>query len=336
MDPLRLRRCAARAVLLLLALAIAACGGPAGPIDGDRALAHVRQLVAIGPRPFGSDGLAKAADYITGELQKLGLSPQRHEVVDEKEKKTIRNLYVQIDGDDPKNGPILMFGAHYDTKLTHGHGNDDHNFPFVGAIDGGGAPAVLLELARALKERTPKPKVNVWLYWIDAEESIDFHWNDDRALLGSKAFVKWLDETKVRPRVKAFVLLDLLGDRDWKIDKDNQSNEALQQIFANAARALGIGDRVYKYQSGATDDHIVFRNRGIPSVLLIDFEFRRPMHLRSEEEKKRPPHPDDERYAKWWHTPQDTLDRMSPEALAWPGNLVVQAFADLEAFCLKK
>ncbi|MBL8723557.1 MAG: M28 family peptidase [Planctomycetes bacterium] len=318
--------------------ALAACGGASGPIDGSRAMAHVEKFVGFGPRPFGSEALAKQADYICAELQKLGLSPKRHEVLEEKEKKTIRNVYVQIDGDDPENGPILMFGAHYDTKLADGHQDAAHNFRFVGAIDGGGAPAVLLELARELKNRPQKPKVNVWFYFIDAEESLDWQWNDARALLGSRAFCRFLSKEKILPRVKAFVLLDLIGSKNWKIDRDGNSHQELQNVFGKAAKTMGEERRVYAYPTeqeldyyrsknvpwGTTDDHQVFRDFGVPSVLLIDF------HLRQPEGQK---HDD---YERWWHTPDDDLPAMDPRALAFAGNLVLAALPDLQDFVLAR
>lgn len=336
---------------LLLALAgipallLSSCGGSSGPIDGGQAMAHVRAMVAFGPRPFGSEALAKTADYLAGEVKKLGLEMKRHEVLHEKEKKTIRNLYLQIDGDDPGNGPILMFGAHYDTKLAEGHADAAHNIPFVGAIDGGGGPAVLLELARVLKQRTPKPKCNIWLYWIDAEESIDWTWNDERALLGSKAFCKMLSETKVLPRVKAFVLIDLIGSKDYKIDKDGNSDKKLQEVFDRAAAAMGEADRVGRFPSdveiqqmkayarqqgkpeawGITDDHNTFRGFGVPSVLLIDFERRIPGRQQVN------PTTD---FQQWWHTSEDNLDAMDPDALAFTGNLLLQALPELETFVL--
>lgn len=319
-----------------LLLLFAACGGPSGPIDGGRAMDHVEKFVAFGPRPFGSDALGKQADYICGELTKLGLSPKRHEVMDEREKKLIRNLYVQIDGDDPQNGPILMFGAHYDTKLAEGHQDPKCNFPFVGAIDGGGGPAVLIELARELKGRPQKPKANVWLYWIDAEESIDWTWNNDRALLGSKAFCKWLDKEGTLKRVKAFVLIDLIGSKNFKIDRDGNSDKRLQDLFVPAAKAIGFQDRFYVYPTdqelayyrsknikwGTTDDHNTFTNFGVPSVLLIDF------HLRQPEGQKVAG------YEQWWHTADDDLDAMDQDALAITGNLLLAALPDLEAFVL--
>jgi len=339
--------------LLLLAAATAllfyACGGGSkGPIDGARAMTHVQKFVGFGPRPFGSDALGKTADYIEAELKTMGLQLQRHEQMHEKEKRLIRNLFVQIDGEDPKGGPILIYGAHYDTKLTEGHSEASHNFPFVGAIDGGGGPAVLLEMARELKSRPTKPKVNVWLYWIDAEESLDFQWNNDRALLGSKAFCRWLGDNGTLKRVKAFVLLDLIGSKNYKIDRDGNSHSQLQEFFEKAGAAIGTPDRIYQFPTaqehayykqqgikwGTTDDHNTFSGFGVPSVLLIDFARRIPAHLQGLKPGQEPQV--EPGYEQWWHTPDDDLAAMDPAALAFAGNLALAALPDLELFCLGK
>ncbi|MFO0278089.1 MAG: M28 family metallopeptidase [Planctomycetota bacterium] len=333
-----LRRAPLRLALATAALLTTACGGSSGPVEGGKASGHVEALVGIGPRPFGSDSLGKAADYIGGELQKLGVAVKRHEVVHDKEKKTIRNLYAQIDGEDPQNGPILLIGAHYDTKVAEGHADAKCNFPFVGAIDGGGGPAVLIEVARALKARPQPPKCNVWLYWIDAEESIDWTWNDERALLGSKAFCAMLSKEKILSRVKAFVLIDLVGSKDWKVDRDGNSDTKLLDLFGAAAKAMGEERRMYEFPSpadiqayrargvnwGTKDDHEVFKNYGVPSVLLIDFARRMPAE------------PKDPRFEQWWHTADDDLGAVDADALAFTGNLLMKALPDLEAFVLAR
>ena len=327
-----------RLALAAAALLTAACGGSSGPVDGGKAYGHLQAFVGFGPRPFGSDALGKTADYIGGELQKLGGAMKRHEVVHDKEKKTIRNLYAQIDGEDPQNGPILLIGAHYDTKVAEGHADAKCNFPFVGAIDGGGGPAVLIEVARALKARPQPPKCNVWLYWIDAEESIDWTWNDERALLGSKAFCAMLSKEKLLSRVKAFVLIDLVGSKDWKIDRDGNSDTKLLDVFGAAAKAMGEDKRMYEFPSpadiqayrsrginwGTKDDHEVFKNYGVPSVLLIDFARRMPAEQK------------DPRFEQWWHTADDDLGAVDADALAFTGNLVLKALPDLEAFVLAR
>jgi Zn-dependent M28 family amino/carboxypeptidase len=332
------RRAPLRLALATAALLTAACGGSSGPVDGGKAYGHLQAFVGFGPRPFGSEALGRTADYIGGELQKLGVAMKRHEVVHDKEKKTIRNLYAQIDGEDPQNGPILLIGAHYDTKVAEGHADAKCNFPFVGAIDGGGGPAVLIEVARALKARPQPPKCNVWLYWIDAEESIDWTWNDERALLGSKAFCAMLSKEKLLSRVKAFVLIDLVGSKDWKVDRDGNSDTKLLDVFGAAAKAMGEDKRMYEFPSpadiqayrargvnwGTKDDHEVFKNYGVPSVLLIDFARRMPAE------------PKDPRFEQWWHTADDDLGAVDADALAFTGNLLLKALPDLEAFVLAR
>jgi Zn-dependent M28 family amino/carboxypeptidase len=327
-----------------LLLLLGGCGGPTGPVDGARAYQHLERLVGFGPRPFGSDALGKTADYITGALTQLGLKPQRQELMHATEKKQVRNLWVQIDGEDPAQGPVLVIGAHYDTKLAEGHSDAAHNFAFKGAIDGGGGPAVLLELARVLTQPEHKPKVNVWLYWIDAEESLDWQWNDNRALLGSKEFCRWLSESKQLARIKAFVLLDLIGSKNWKIDRDGNSDGKLQDIFERAGKAMGAADRLYQFPSqndldyykqrgvpwGITDDHKTFAGYGVPSVLLIDFSRRIPPHLQGLKAGDQPQV--DPRYEQWWHTADDDLAATDADALAFAGNLVLQALPDLETF----
>jgi glutaminyl-peptide cyclotransferase len=334
------------AFLLALPLTLTGCGGPSGPIDGGAAMAHVDALLAIGPRPFGSDNLGKAADYICDEIKKIGLEPKRHELIHPKEKKTIRNLYCQIDGADPVNGPILMIGAHYDTKLAAGHADASCNFPFAGAIDGTGGPAVLIELARTIHNLKEKPTCNVWLYWIDAEESIDWTWNDDRAMLGSAEFYKWMIKTGTKKRLKAFVLLDLIGSKDMKFDRDGNSSKKLLDLFEAAAKEMGAADRLYEfptraelddarrkgYNWGTKDDHMNFR--GVPCVLLIDFARRIPAHLQNLEPGQ--PAQIDPRYETWWHTQDDNRDAMDSDSLAFAGNLVMQAMPALEDFINKK
>ncbi|MFT4514865.1 MAG: glutaminyl-peptide cyclotransferase [Planctomycetota bacterium] len=328
------------ALSLVLALSVTSCGS-SGPVSGSAAMAHVDAMLKLGPRPFGSDNLAKAADYICAEIDKIdGLKAERQEAEHAKEKKTIRNLYCQIDGEDPENGPILMIAAHYDTKLADGHSDTAHNIPFVGAIDGTGAPAVLIELARSLQNAKQKTKCNVWLYWIDAEESIDWTWNDDRALLGSDMFAKWMKKNGTMDRLKAFVLLDLIGSKDMKIDEDGNSVGSLLEIFGTAAKDMGESKRMYEFPTagekaeyqrrginkwGTKDDHLNFSNYGIPTALLIDFSQRVPGQVST-----------GDRFVQWWHTEHDNRAAMDSDSLAFAGNLVMKAMPALDAFVTKK
>lgn len=313
---------------------LASCSGPkeTGPIDGDKAMAHVNFLYKYGPRPAGSRELTQAADYIQSKLKELGLAPQVQRWREEAHKLDLQNIWVQIDGEDPQAGPILVIGAHYDTKNCQGHPNPAHNFRFVGAIDGTGGPAVLLELARHLKERQNVP--NIWLVWFDGEENVEFEWTDDnKALFGSRHFVKTMAADKTRfpkdlqQRLKAMVLLDLVGDKNPKVDRDTNSNSDLLTIFGDAGKRMGEAARMFQTTSPIKDDHIAFVNYGIPAINLIDFHFRIPPERGRPNE--RPP-ASDPRYEQWWHTDRDTPDRMSAFSLKFFGDLVYLALPEVE------
>lgn len=326
---------AARITCALIAcLGLFSCGGSKGPIDGDRAYQHVAKLVGFGPRPAGSEELAASAAYIGEQLQALGLEMQVQEFQDEKAPGvTFRNLWTEIPGSDPTAGPVVVLAAHYDTKLADGHDNADHNFPFVGAIDGAGASGLLLELARHLTQR-PDPGANIWLVWFDGEESIPWDWDHDRSLFGSRHFVRTMIADKerfprgLRARMKALVLMDLIGDKNIKLDRDGNSNKELQDLFGEVAKEMGEEERMYSYRSSFTDDHIPFNDAGVRVIDLIDFKFRAP----SERMPNEPP--EIAELATWWHTNEDTLDKVSADSLAFVGNLVWLALPRIEeAFC---
>ena len=328
------RRIPRRRLLAALLAVLAACGADTkGPIDGKAALRHVSSL-AKEPRPAGSPALQQAAQYLKDQLGILGLTAQEDVWTDPNEKLTFRNLWVEIPGNDPAKGPILGIGAHYDTKKCEGHPNPEHNFRFVGAIDGGGGPAVLLELARVLKDRKRGP--NIWLIWLDGEESIEFDWNDKRALFGSRRFVTQAAADKQRfpsglaARMKVFVLLDLVGDKNPKVDRDPMNNGDLNKIFAAAGAEIGAKERMFLYEHsyGVTDDHAPFRERGVSVINLIDFHFRIPERLQKVPQGQRAAlRPE---YQAWWHTPEDTVERMSADSLAFFGNLVIAAIPAIE------
>ena len=120
-------------------------------------------------------------------------------------------------------------------------------------------------------------------------------------------------------RVKAFILLDLIGSKNQKIDKDFASNTTLCRIFKQAATNMGEEKRMYEFESTMTDDHIPFKKRGIRVIDLIDFHSRAPGE------------PKDPRYAQWWHTAEDDLPAMDPASLDFVHDLIVSAIPILEA-----
>ncbi len=306
-------------------------GGPTktwtGPVDGNRAFEHVKNIVALGPRPSGSKALTQSAEYIRSEIAKLGLELKEQKFSDEAHAPGIEfhNLWCEIPGNDPK-GRVMLVAAHYDTKRTTGHPDPEHNFHFVGAIDGGGASGLLIELARVLHGRKNKP--TIWLTWFDGEESLPFDWQESEPtnLFGSRRFAAQMSADKKQASV--MVLFDLVGSKNFKCDRDFASHKGLTELFAAAGNAMGASDRMHKYMSRMTDDHIPFRQKGVKVIDLIDYRWRTPEDRRWPGDHDTPA-PD--LYQRWWHTPEDDLDAMDPMALDFFGNLFMTALPEIEA-----
>ncbi len=301
-------------------LAAAACrnGSVAGPIDGEIVLQHVRTMVAHGPRPAGSEALAKTRAYIVDRLKAAGLKPALDTFRDEKRAPgiTFQNISVEIPGTRKGEDRLLVLGGHYDTKRCSGHPRPEQNFRFVGANDGGSSAALLIELAIHLKKH-PLP-CPVLVVWFDGEESLDFDWNEDRALFGSKRCVKRLrarypKERDLRDCVPVMILLDMVGAKDLSISKDTNSDRRLIEIVGKTAKELGAARYFFHDEVEVTDDHIPFRDYGIAVLDLIQFgDFERGT-------------------PSWWHTKDDDLPILSAKSLAIVGNVVAAALPKIAA-----
>jgi glutaminyl-peptide cyclotransferase len=318
------------AIVLLAAVTqlLGGCSEPPGPVKGELALGHARAILTHGPRPPGSIALRRVADGIEQELRRLGLQAHRDRWTDPNEKIEFENVWTEIPGKDTERGPVILLAAHYDSKICSGHADPAHNFDFVGAVDSAGSCGLLLELARVLKDR-PDRNHDIWIVWFDGEESIEFEWNRDapRALFGSRRFRNQLVARPERlARLKAMVLLDLIGSKNQKIDRDTLSNSDLLEIFQKAAASIGKGDRMYRWESPMTDDHQPFQEVGIPVIDLIDFRFR----WVGDQPRPGEPAPAPGEYEAWWHTPKDTIDQLAAESLEFVGNLVWVAWPEIE------
>ncbi len=296
-----------------------------GPVDGEKAFTHAKAMVGFGPRPSGSPALQKNVDYIRAELKKLELELNVQEFTDDEFAPgvTFRNLWTVIPGTDPKNRTMVVC-AHYDTKKTSGHADPKQNFHFVGAMDGAGGSGLLLELARILKDRKNKP--NIWLVWFDGEESIPFKWDDDRALFGSRKFAEKMSDEKVLP--KSLVLFDLIGAKDWKVDRDLHSTKDMNKIFEAAGEKMGQKERMFQFfQRDLVDDHRPFGKKGVRVIDLIDFRWRTQFDRRQHRDTRTPA---EDEYVRWWHTPEDDIHNMSALSLDFFGNLFMTALPELE------
>lgn len=281
--------------------------------DAARAWKHLEDLVALGPRPAGSGSSAKTVEYLEAQLRSFGLAPVRESFIARGTPigdLPMCNLYVDLParGPDAAKAPLVIVGSHFDTKRFEG-------FAFVGANDGGSSTAVLLELARVLAANGPR-RAAYRLLFIDGEEAIRAHWEDPDNRYGSRHHAQELAKSGLVARTKAFVLLDLVGDKDLRIQRDQYSDTWLYECFAAPARAKGLGKYVDGKREAIADDHLSFLEIGVPSVDLIDFSYG----------------PNNS----WWHTAADTLDKCSAESLGVSGAIVLGGLGAVETKLLGK
>jgi glutaminyl-peptide cyclotransferase len=249
--------------------------------DGERAYAHVQAQVALGPRIPGTPGHDKIREWIMNEVIAAGwqFETQASETMGH----TIYNLIAK----NSEQPPQIIIGAHYDSRIYADNDPDpaNHVEPVPGANDGASGVAVLLELARSL----PSDSVPVWLVFFDAEDNgriESWDW-----ILGSREFVK---NNPVQPR--AVVIVDMIGDADLNIFRERNSNVALMDEIWATAKSLGYGDTfIDEYKHSMLDDHTPFVEAGIPAIDIIDFDYP------------------------YWHTLEDTPDKVSAESLQTVG-----------------
>jgi Iap family predicted aminopeptidase len=298
------------AAAVLAALALAACGGgdsgPSGAaangaadadrFDAERAMRDLRAQVRFGPRPAGSAANRRTTRYLARRLRDAGVEGVRIQ-------RPHRNVVGVIPGGEP--GAVVV-GAHHDTK--------DDIPRFVGANDGASGVAVVLELARALPDEVEGPSIHVALF--DAEETRGDRPFTEDGTRGSRQYVRYArDEGKqgAAPldEVEAMVLFDLVGDCDLQIPREGNSDPGLYEAFADAAAErspTGSPAPFTGEAGGILDDHIPFRDAGIPAVDLIDFTYG--------------PGPSP---GEWWHSPKDTHKRVCAESLDAVGEAALRA-----------
>jgi len=266
---------------------------PARSFDGAAALRHVERLVAIGPRPAGSPGAVRTRQYVVGQLRVAGISA-RLEPFDADTphgRLPMANVVAVLPG---RRADVILIGGHYDTKWFR-------EFKFVGANDGGSSTALLIELARRLRER-PR-EYTYWIAWFDGEEAREA-WTAADSLYGSRRMAGELGRSRRLPR--AVIVADMIGDRDLGIRREASSSRWLTDIIWASAARLGHGAHFRDDSLSVEDDHAPFLRLGVPAALLIDFDY--------------PP----------WHTPEDTLDKVSARSLEIVGNVLLDALPAVE------
>ncbi len=267
--------------------------------SGDKALAHVQRLVDLGPRPPGSEAIEKSRDYIENQLRLVGWQVTRQAFTDETPRGKVRfvNLIARFRAQG--GAPSFLLCSHYDTKTFD-------TIRFVGANDGGSSTGLLLELARVLGQH-PSVAAKVELVFFDGEEACE-NFSETDGLYGSRYFARQLADAKTGKQFRGGILFDMVGDRSLDITLPADSPvEMARDIFASA-EALNLRRYFTYFDREMTDDHTPLNRIGIPTLDMIDFDFA------------------------WWHTADDTIDKLSAQSLQVVGSVAAYYLSE---FALK-
>jgi len=271
-----------------------------GGFDGTKAYDQVAKLVSFGPRPPASDAIHRTQDYIRLQLKSFGCAVDEDDFSAQTPIGTLAmsNIVAKVPGTG--QGIILLL-THYDTKRVDG---------FVGAEDSGSSTGLMLEMARLLCGGAKQPNA-VWIAFLDGEETqATFEWSDADSLYGSRELAARLALSSDLKRVKAVILADMVGQYNLRILRDSGSPKWLTDTIWHTAARLGYRDVFVSQETSTEDDHLPIARRGVPAIDIIDLG--------------------DYQNLGYWHTTQDTLDKISPRSLAIVGHVILESISELQ------
>ena len=280
-------------------LALWAAVALAADFNGASALEFTAKAVAFGPRPAGSAANRQLQTYIEAQLHGFGWNVQGDSFVADTPlgPKPMKNIIAKLAG---SSGKAVVVTGHFDTKLMP-------LISFVGANDGGSSTGLLLELARVLIKKPRKD--DIYLVWFDGEEAF-VNWTETDSLYGSRHLAgKWAADGTLR-KVKALINVDMIGDRDLELINEVNSTEGLRKLVWETAADLGYSKQFARNSQPISDDHLPFVQLSVNAIDLIDFDYG-PNHS-------------------YWHSAQDTVDKLSAASFDVVGKVVMEVMHKLE------
>jgi len=294
--------------LSILLLLLVSCGDrkatePPPPavslaVDPAAAFSHAQAMIDFGARHSDSPGATRTVDYLVSTSKMLGIQASIDQW--QEGETTYRNVHAQTPGHGDR---YVILASHYDTKLLHSVPN------FVGANDSASSSGLLLELLRVISSAENWGGPPMRFVWFDGEEC-RVRYGEHDGLHGSKRMASTLEASGELESCRAMILLDMIGDKDLTITfPSNCDSKLLAQIF-KTAEAQGVASH-FGFFSGRRilDDHVPFFERGVPALDIIDFSYG----------------PNNS----FWHTSEDTLDKISPDSMAIVGNVVLAFLQEL-------
>jgi len=273
---------------------------PAQPhFNGDKALDYARQFVAIGPRWPMSPGHAQAEAFLRNHFQHDQLEEDAFTANTPIGPVPMRNFIVRYPG---KKDGVIVLATHYETNYWL------KNINFVGANDGGATTGLLMAIADQLRAQIAGGKkldgYSVWLLFDDGEESIESAWTDSDSLYGTRHLAaKWARDGTLG-KIKAFILADMIGDKNLVIQRESRSADWLVGLVRQAVKKFGYEKYFFKQEMQIEDDHLPFVQRGVPSIDIIDLDYG----------------PNNS----YHHTDKDTMDKISAHSLMIDGDVFLE------------
>jgi glutaminyl-peptide cyclotransferase len=293
-------------LLLLLALLLAATNIQAqtAHFNGQAAYTLTQQMLQVAPKRFnGSPGHAKAEEFIkqhfAPEVANGRFETDTFTTNTPAGLQTMHNFIVRFPG---KKDGVIVLASHYETNYPL------RDINFYGANDGAATTSLLIEIGNVLRAYPPEG-YSVWLVFDDGEEAVK-EWSNSDSLYGTRHLAaKWATDGTLT-KIKAFLVADMCADKDLNIDHDANSTPWLLDMLKVAAKNTGHSAYIFKNQTEVSDDHLPFRQRGVPVLDIIDLDYGPPTQE----------HPE----GSYHHTEQDTLDKISAHSLQISGDLFLE------------
>ncbi len=293
------RRALRNGLLVAASILLAACAhSPDGvtlndsapAFNGQLAYRYTATVTHFGPRPPGSAAHARLLAWLERQLQGIDWTTQTFTAHTPDGPIPMTNLIARFPGTRPG---VIVLGGHYDTL--------SHRPDFVGANDGGSSTGILLALADHFRKHPPQGP-SVWIAWLDGEEAIR-QWIGNDHTYGSRRLAEHWAKNGTAARIRAVLVLDMIGDRSLGVARDTDATPWLMDLVCDQARRIGAGPDFCEYNEAIGDDDTEFRNVGLPAADIIDFQYGP--------------------FNEYWHTPQDTLDKLSPRSFRIAGSVTL-------------
>lgn len=261
--------------------------------NGPKAYDYAKEFVAIGPRWVGSPGHAKAEQFLRTHFQHNQIEDDAFQANTPIGLVNLHNFIVRFPG---KKDGVIVLGTHYETNYPL------RNINFVGANDGASTTGLLMAIADQLRGKT-LDGYSVWLVFFDGEEAFQT-WSESDSTYGSRHLAAKWGRDGTLGKIKAFMLADMIGDKDLDIQRESRSTGWLVDLVRQSAKKYGYEKYFFEREEAVDDDHLPFVQRGVPSIDVIDLDYG----------------PNNS----YHHTAQDTLDKISAKSLTIDGDVFME------------